>query len=103
MIQKARLAMPDVPEFKRTVRRFRSDMLMDQHSEEVNPKEQSEKGKRVASHGGYRDSGSPVWFTRIGRRGEGGVAEVREVTGGIPNDRPGWVFRPSPRWGEGLG
>ena len=95
-IQKAQLAMQDVPEFEGTVRSFRSDTLMDKHRKEVNAKCQSEKWKRVASHGGYHYCGSPVWFTRIGRRAEGGVAEVREVSGVTPHDRPDWFSAPLP-------
>lgn len=77
-IQKAQLAMPDVPEFKGTVRSFPSDVLIDKHIEELAPtaKQNPEKWKLVASNGGYHYYGSPVWFTRIGKAAGDAMVEL---------------------------
>ncbi|MEI6234171.1 MAG: sialate O-acetylesterase [Planctomycetota bacterium] len=67
-IQKAQLAMNDVPEFKGNVKTFRTDVLVDKAAEELYPKwkENMEKWKVTGGDFGYHYMGSAIWFTRIG-------------------------------------
>jgi hypothetical protein len=68
-IQKAQMAMNDVPEFKGTVKAFRTDVLVDKAAEELFPKwrENPEQWKLVGGDGGYHYFGSAIWFNRIGK------------------------------------
>lgn len=69
VIQKAQLAMNDVPEFKGTVKAFRTDVLVDKAAEELFPKwrENQEQWKLVGGDFGYHYYGSAIWFNRIGK------------------------------------
>jgi hypothetical protein len=68
-IQKAQLAMNDVPEFQGNVRAFRTDELIDKAAEELYPRweQETERWKLVGSDHPYHYLGSAIWFTRIGR------------------------------------
>ena len=67
-IQKAQLAMNEVPEFKGNVQAFRTDVLVDKAAEELFPtwKENKEKWDKVGGDFPYHFLGSAIWFTRIG-------------------------------------
>jgi alpha-galactosidase len=69
VIQKAQLAMNDVPEFKGTVKAIPTDVLVDKAAEELYPKwrEDVEKWKLVGGDFGYHYLGSAIWFNRIGK------------------------------------
>lgn len=68
-IQKAQLAMNDVPEFKGTVKAIRTDVLVDRAAEELYPKwrEDVDRWKLVGGDFAYHYLGSAIWFNRIGR------------------------------------
>lgn len=68
VIQKAQLAMNDVPEFKGTVKAVRTDVLVDKAAEELYPTWQKNKEQWDKTGGDhpYHYLGSPIWFTRIG-------------------------------------
>lgn len=68
VIQKAQLAMNDVPEFKGNVKAFRTDVLVDKAAEEAFPnwKKDIEAWKKIGDDFGYHYYGSAIWFTRIG-------------------------------------
>ena len=68
-IQKAQLAMNDVPEFKGNVKAIRTDVLVDKAAEELYPKwkEQLEQWKLTGGDHAYHYLGSAIWFTRIGK------------------------------------
>jgi len=68
-IQKAQLAMNDVPEFKGNVKAIRTDVLVDKAAEELFPKwrQNVEQWKLVGGDGGYHYLGSAIWFNRIGK------------------------------------
>lgn len=68
-IQKAQLAMNDVPEFKGNVKAIRTDVLVDKAAEELYPhwKERFEEWKLTGGDHGYHYLGSAIWFTRIGK------------------------------------
>jgi alpha-galactosidase len=68
-IQKAQLAMNDVPEFKGNVRAIRTDVLVDKAAEELYPtwRQNVEQWKLVGGDFGYHYLGSAIWFNRIGR------------------------------------
>ena len=68
-IQKAQLAMNDVPEFKGNVKTFRTDVLVDKAAEELFPtwKENKEKWDKVGGDFPYHYLGSAIWFNRIGK------------------------------------
>jgi alpha-galactosidase len=68
VIQKAQLAMNDVPEFKGNVRAFRTDVLVDKAAEELFPnwRKDIQAWKKVGDDFGYHYYGSAIWFTRIG-------------------------------------
>jgi alpha-galactosidase len=69
VIQKAQLAMNDVPEFKGNVKAIPTDVLVDKAAEELYPKwrEDVEKWKLVGGDFGYHYLGSAIWFNRIGK------------------------------------
>jgi hypothetical protein len=68
-IQKAQLAMNDVPEFKGNVKAIRTDVLVDKAAEELYPTWQKnpEEWKLVGGDHGYHYLGSAIWFNRIGK------------------------------------
>lgn len=68
-IQKAQLAMNDVPEFKGNVKTFRTDVLVDKAAEELFPtwRENKEKWDKVGGDFPYHYLGSAIWFNRIGK------------------------------------
>jgi alpha-galactosidase len=68
-IQKAQLAMNDVPEFKGNVKAIRTDVLVDKAAEELYPKwrENAEQWKLVGGDFAYHYLGSAIWFNRIGK------------------------------------
>ncbi len=68
-VQKAQLAMNDVPGFKGTVKAIRTDTLVDQAAEQLYPKwrENVEAWKLVGGDFAYHYLGSAIWFNRIGR------------------------------------
>ena len=67
-VQKAQLAMNDVPEFKGNVKTIRTDLLVDKAAEELFPKwrENEAQWKLVGGDFPYHYLGSAIWFTRIG-------------------------------------
>jgi alpha-galactosidase len=69
-IQKAQLAMNDVPEFKGNVKTIRTDELVDQEAEKLYPKwrENQDQWKLVGGDFAYHYLGSAIWFNRIGKR-----------------------------------
>lgn len=69
VIQKAQLAMNDVPEYKGTVKTIRTDVLIDKAAEELFPtwRENKEKWDKVGGDFPYHYLGSAIWFTRIGK------------------------------------
>jgi Carbohydrate esterase, sialic acid-specific acetylesterase len=68
-IQKAQLAMNDVPEFMGNVKAIRTDVLVDKAAEELFPKwrENKEQWDKVGGDFGYHYYGSAIWFNRIGK------------------------------------
>jgi alpha-galactosidase len=68
-IQKAQLAMNDVPEFKGNVKTIRTDVLVDKAAEELYPnwRQNQEEWKKVGGDFGYHYLGSAIWFNRIGK------------------------------------
>ncbi len=68
-IQKAQLAMNDVPEFQKTVKAIRTDVLVDKAAEELYPtwRQNPEQWNRVGGDFAYHYLGSAIWFNRIGR------------------------------------
>jgi hypothetical protein len=68
-IQKARLAMNDVPEFMGNVKAFRTDLLVDKAAEELylNWQKNVEQWKLVGGDHGYHYLGSAIWFNRVGK------------------------------------
>lgn len=68
-IQKAQLAMNDVPEFQGTVKTIRTDVLVDKAAEELFPtwRENKEKWDAVGGDYPYHYLGSAIWFNRIGQ------------------------------------
>ena len=68
-IQKAQLAMNEVPEFKGNVKAIRTDVLVDKAAEELFPtwKENKEKWDKVGGDFPYHYLGSAIWFNRIGK------------------------------------
>ena len=69
IIQKAQMAMNDVPEFKGNVKAFRTDLLVDKAAEELFPKwkENGEEWKKTGGDFPYHYFGSGIWFNRIGK------------------------------------
>ena len=68
-IQKAQLAMNDVPEFKGNVKAICTDLLVDKAAEELFPKwrENQEQWNKVGGDFPYHYFGSAIWFNRIGK------------------------------------
>lgn len=68
-IQKAQLAMNEVPEFKGNVKAIRTDVLVDKAAEELFPKwrENQDQWKKVGGDFPYHYLGSAIWFNRIGK------------------------------------
>lgn len=68
-IQKAQLAMNDVPGFKGNVKAIRTDVLVDQAAEDLFPKwrENPEQWKVTGGDFPYHYLGSAIWFNRIGK------------------------------------
>jgi len=77
-VQEAQLSMNGVPEFKGTVKAFRTDVLVDTAAEQLYPrwKESGEEWKRVGGDHPYHYLGSAIWFTRIGRGMADAMAEL---------------------------
>jgi alpha-galactosidase len=67
-IQKAQLAMNDVPEFEGNVKAIRTDVLVDKAAEELYPTWQKnlEEWKLTGGDHAYHYLGSAIWFNRIG-------------------------------------
>jgi hypothetical protein len=67
-IQRAQLAMNDVPEFKGNLKAFRTDVLVDKAAEALYPawEKNLEQWKLIGGDHGYHYLGSAIWFTRIG-------------------------------------
>jgi alpha-galactosidase len=67
-IQRAQLAMNDVPEFAGYVKAIRTDVLVDKTAEELYPswEKNQEQWKLVGGDHPYHYLGSAIWFTRIG-------------------------------------
>jgi alpha-galactosidase len=68
-IQKAQLAMNDVPEFKGSVKAIRTDVLVDKAAEELYPtwRQNPEQWSKVGGDFPYHYLGSAIWFNRIGK------------------------------------
>jgi hypothetical protein len=68
-IQKAQLAMNDVPEFKGNVKAVRTDVLVDKAAEDLYPTWQKnvEEWKLTGGDHAYHYLGSAIWFNRIGK------------------------------------
>ncbi|MHB1778101.1 MAG: sialate O-acetylesterase [Acidimicrobiales bacterium] len=68
-IQKAQLAMNEVPEFKGNVKAIRTDVLVDKAAEELFPKwrENQDRWKGIGGDFPYHYLGSAIWFNRIGK------------------------------------
>jgi alpha-galactosidase len=77
-IQKAQLAMNDVPEFKGNVKTFRTDELIDKAAESLYPqwKERFEEWKLTGGDHAYHYLGSAIWFNRIGKAAAGAMLEL---------------------------
>jgi len=69
VIQKAQLAMNELPEFRGNVRAIRTDVLVDKAAEELFPSWQKkpEEWKQVGGDHPYHYLGSAIWFNRIGK------------------------------------
>ncbi len=81
-IQRAQLAMNDVPEFRGTVKAIRTDVLIDKTAEELYPawRKNMEQWKLVGGDHGYHYLGSAIWFNRIGKAmGEAMVELLKET------------------------
>lgn len=68
-IQKAQLAMNEVPEFRGNVKAIRTDELVDKAAEELFPKwrENQDRWKEIGGDFPYHYLGSAIWFNRIGK------------------------------------
>lgn len=68
-VQKAQLAMNDVPEFKGNVKAIRTDVLVDKAAEELFPtwRDHQDEWKKVGGDFPYHYLGSAIWFNRIGK------------------------------------
>ncbi|MCA9224526.1 MAG: hypothetical protein KDA47_02905, partial [Planctomycetales bacterium] len=67
-IQRAQLAMNDVPEFRGNVKAIRTDELVDKAAEALYPKwrDNFEEWKLTGGDFAYHYLGSAIWFNRIG-------------------------------------
>jgi alpha-galactosidase len=77
-VMDAQLAMNDVPEFKGTVKAFRTDLLVDKKAEAAYPtwKQNFEEWKKVGSGRPYHYLGSAIWYTRIGKAAGNAMVEL---------------------------
>jgi hypothetical protein len=68
-VQKAQLAMNDVPEFKGNVKAIRTDVLVDTAAEKLFPtwRENQKEWDKVGGDFPYHYLGSAIWFNRIGK------------------------------------
>ena len=68
-IQKAQLAMNDVPEFAGNVKAIRTDELADKAAEKAYPtwRQNFEEWQKIGSDRPYHYLGSAIWFNRIGK------------------------------------
>jgi hypothetical protein len=68
-IQKAQLAMNEVPEFGGNVKAIRTDVLVDRTAEDLYPRWREKKAQwdRVGGDFAYHYLGSAIWFNRIGK------------------------------------
>ena len=68
-IQKAQLAMNDVPEFRGNVKAIRTDVLVDEAAEKLYPSWQKKPDEWKVTGGdhAYHYLGSAIWFNRIGK------------------------------------
>ena len=68
-VQKAQLAMNDVPDFKGNVKAIRTDVLVDKAAEDLFPtwQKNQEQWKLVGGDRPYHYLGSAIWFNRIGK------------------------------------
>jgi hypothetical protein len=68
-VQKAQLAMNDVPEFRGNVKAIRTDLLVDKAAEDLFPtwRQNPEQWKMVGGDFPYHYLGSAIWFNRIGK------------------------------------
>jgi alpha-galactosidase len=68
-IQKAQLAMNDVPQLRGNVKAIRTDVLVDKTAEELYPTWRKDVAawKRTGGDHPYHYLGSAIWFNRIGR------------------------------------
>jgi alpha-galactosidase len=68
-IQKAQLAMMDIPEFRGNVTAVRTDVLVDKAAEALYPKwkENFEQWQKTGGDHPYHYLGSAIWFNRIGK------------------------------------
>lgn len=70
VIQDAQMSFNKDPEFKGTVRSFRTDVLVDKAAEELYPRwrKELELWKQTGSDHPYHYLGSAIWFGRIGKK-----------------------------------
>ena len=68
-VRTAQLAMNNVPEFKGSVKAFRTDVLVDKAAWALYPKwrEDLERWKKTGSDRPYHYLGSALWYNRIGK------------------------------------
>ncbi len=68
-IQKAQLAMEEIPEFEGNVKAVRTDELVDKAAEQLYPewKERFEEWQLTGGDHAYHYLGSAIWFNRIGK------------------------------------
>lgn len=80
IIQKAQLAMNDIPDFNGNVLAIRTDELVDKAAEELYPhwKERFEEWKLVGGDRAYHYLGSAIWFNRIGHAMGEAMLQLRE-------------------------
>jgi alpha-galactosidase len=80
-VQKAQLAMNDIPEFKGNVKTIRTDVLVDQAAEKLYPKwkERPDEWKLTGGDHPYHYLGSAIWFTRIGESMAEAMLELRKT------------------------
>jgi len=83
-VQKAQLAMNDVPEFKGNVKAIRTDVLVDKAAEKLFPmwRMRFEEWKLVGGDRPYHYMGSAIWFNRIGKSMGNSMLELMEGADG---------------------
>jgi len=69
VIQDAQLAVPELPEFRGTVKAIRTDVLVDTKAEKLVDgwRDHLDEWNKTGSDYGYHYYGSAIWYTRIGR------------------------------------